>query len=65
MQEKIYSEAEKDFHVAQGVWENNNIIFQMIKDDIDDLITQRLLSLIEGYPNVFTQSKEATVHCKE
>ena len=60
-----YDEEEKDFHVAQGIWKNNHVIFKMIEDDIDSLITRRLLSLMNGYPKVFQKQKETIVHCKE
>lgn len=30
MSEKKYTEDEKDFRVAQGVWKNNHVIFKMI-----------------------------------
>jgi hypothetical protein len=52
MKEKIYNEEEKNFHVMQGIWENNNILFKMIKEDIDHLITQRLLSFLEVHPAI-------------
>lgn len=65
MSKKIYDEEEKDFRVAQGIWKNNNIIFQMIKEDIDGLITSRLLSLIKAHPDVFPRHTKTTVDCKE
>lgn len=52
MQNKVYSEEEKDFFVKQGIWENNNILFNMIKDDIDHLITQRILNFLEEHPQI-------------
>lgn len=52
MQNKVYSEEEKDFFVKQGIWENNNILFKMIKDDIDHLITQRILNFLEEHPQI-------------
>ena len=70
MQDKIYNEEEKNFHVAQGVWENNNILFKMIKEDIDHLITQRLLSFLEAHPAIDAMcSKEEFINipvdCKQ
>ena len=35
-----------------GVWENNNIIFNMIKDDIDHLITQRFSAFLKVHPKI-------------
>lgn len=52
MEDKKYTEEEKDFYVKQGIWENNNIIFNMIKDDIDHLITQRILKFLEHHPKI-------------
>ncbi len=50
--EKKYTEDEKDFHVAQGVWKNNHVIFKMIEDDIDHLITKRISKFLEGHPKI-------------
>lgn len=52
MEDKKYTEEEKDFYVKQGIWQNNNIIFNMIKDDIDFLITQRILKFLERHPKI-------------
>jgi hypothetical protein len=52
MSKKLYTEEEKNFRVAQGIWENNNIIFNMIKDDIDHLITQRFSAFLKGHPKI-------------
>lgn len=52
MEDKKYTEEEKNFHVKQGIWQNNNIIFNMIKDDIDFLITQRILKFLECHPKI-------------
>ena len=52
MEDKIYSELEKEFYVKQGIWENNNILFNMVKEHIDHLITQRILKFVEGHPQI-------------
>ena len=52
MSEKKYTEDEKDFRVAQGVWKNNHVIFKMIENDIDHLITKRILKFLEGHPKI-------------
>ncbi len=56
-----YDEVEKDHAVAQGISKNNNILFNMIKEDIDCLITQRLLSLMKGYPETFIARNEPAI----
>ncbi len=70
MQDKIYNEEEKNFHVMQGIWKNNNILFKMIEEDIDHLITQRLLNFLEAHPAINAMcSKEEfidnSVDCKQ
>lgn len=52
MEEKLYTEEEKNFHVAQGVWQNNNLIFKMIENDINHLITNRILQFLKGHPKI-------------
>jgi capsule polysaccharide modification protein KpsS len=70
MKDKIYNEEEKNFHVMQGIWENNNILFKMIKEDIDHLITQRLLSFLEAHPAIAAMCSKKefidnSVDCKQ
>ncbi len=61
----IYDETEKDARVAQAVAENNNILFQMIEDHIDGLITRRLLDFCDAHPAITRESKSVPiVHCK-
>lgn len=65
---KKYTEEEKDFYVKQGIWQNNNILFNMIKDDIDHLITQRILNFLKGHPQIdalCSKTETITVDCNE
>ena len=66
---KLYTEEEKELYVAQGVWQNNNIVFNMIKDDVDTLITARFLAFFKEHPKIDAlcskRSNTITVNCKE
>jgi hypothetical protein len=69
VEEKLYTEEEKNFHVAQGIWQNNNLIFKMIENDINHLITSSILKFLEGNPKIkalcSVQSGLAIEDCKE
>ena len=65
MEDRMYNEEEKEFHVAQGIWENNNMIFNMVKDHVDHLISKRLTELCQAYPATFIPKKGSIVDYKK
>lgn len=68
MQDKMYNEVEKNSHIAQAISANNSIFFDLIKEHIDGLITERLIAFRSGIPSI-SQSNEqnqySTDRCME
>lgn len=54
-----YDEEEKNHHVAVALSQNNAVLFEVIKDHIDSLITQRLIDFRKGIPSI-SESLSAT-----
>jgi hypothetical protein len=48
VKDKIYSETEKNYFVEKAIYENNMLIFEMLKEHINALITQRLIAFHES-----------------
>lgn len=61
----IYNEEEKNFHVKQGIYKNNSLIFAMIEDQIDHLITKRLMAFCAGNPALPLEKDQPIVYCRE
>lgn len=60
-EDKFYSEEEKDYYVAKAVRENNEILFNLIKEDIEHLITRRLIAFSERMES--TSKQQESIDC--
>jgi hypothetical protein len=52
---------EKDFFQKQAVSQNNDILFSLIKDQVDSLVNLRLLDFMKNHPAIFKLEKQTTI----
>lgn len=68
MENKVYNEEEKNSQVERAIYINNKAIFDMIKEHIDILITERLIDFYKSNISIFQckeHSQNSIDHYKE